>query len=327
MTFFKPLFLISILSVCSCALATEKPIIFHPDYPTIPIPKSITVDEPGVIKAPIGEVTVQSPIVKVTINDKGPYFFIIDTGFSGTLVSKKVALEADLPIVETITKTSRTPNQVLKSSQDIRHAKKVQIGPVTLFDYGMSTATEQGKEYQILEKTNGRGIDGILGFNAFYGLKLKINYRNETITASKESLKADDAYVVPLSKIASVPIVEATIHFSKLKTKLKQHLQLDTGAANYFFINSCDIPNMEEFTGKEQIIGKDYTGFEHKTYFAQLYGNIQLSKDHIVESPYILYAPSNCDYDRIGLMGRKFFEKHEVTIDVDDRLVRIKPYS
>lgn len=320
---YKPLLLMWFLTT-PCH---SKDVLYHPDFKTVPIPQSITLDGTATISAPIGDVTVQSPIIKVMINNTGPYFFMLDTGFSGTLISKRVATAANLPVVDTITKTSRTPSQVITASQDIRLVKALKIGDVTLNHYGVSTATDDSPEYAVLEKQDGRGIDGILGFNAFYGLKVQLDYNKETITFSKDSLESHEAFVVPISKKSPVPIIQATIKFDKLEKRMTQDMLLDTGASNYFFINSCDMPQMQEFTGKEQIIGSDYTGLEHNTYLAQLYGSIQLSKDYHVPSPYILYAPIHCEYDRVGLIGKKFFEKHEVIIDVDDRLVKIKPLS
>ncbi len=325
----KATFLISLLllTASNAAFSQSEELRYHPVFKTIPIPKNITIKDKGIMSAPLGNVTVQAPILTVKINGEGPFYFMFDTGFSGNLISKQVAKKAKLKKVDSIEHTGLTPSQTLQTQRDVYLVQTMTIGPVTFEQLGVSAASEGNPEYHTFQKIDGRGIDGIIGLNAFYGLKMLIDYQSEIIQVSKDSLTIDEPNVMRISKKSTVPLVELTLKFDKLKKEVAQNFVIDTGAYPYFFVNACDIPQMEQFTGKEQLLVNDYSGHASKTYFAQLYGKIQFNKSYAINSPYITYGSTHCNRFQVGLLGRGFFLKHKVIIDVDDFLVQFKPYK
>lgn len=324
----KHFFLTACLLLCSAvhATPTETAIQFHPNFKSIPIPHSFEVSGNGVIHAPLGEVTVQSPIVVATVNGHGPFYFMVDTGFATTLFSKRVVKAAQLPWTQTAQLKAATPSQMKKIHQELHLAERVVIGPLTLKNFGVYSAAKSSKEYKIFEKESGRGIDGILGINAFYGLIMTIDYKNESIEVSTKSLRKEEPHVTAISQKAGVPLIELNLVFDKLKKQQSQNFLIDTGAFPYFFINSCDIPQMRQFVGKEKIVSLDFEGVAGDSHLAQLYGRIEITKDYSIQSPYVVYGENNCKHKHYGLLGRKFFELHKVSIDIDDFLVKIVPY-
>ena len=84
---------------------------------------------------------------------------------------------------------------------------------------------------------------------------------------------------------------------------------------------------MTKFKGKENLIAYDFQGNKDTEYFAQLFGKIELLPNYAIKSPYITFARSNCQLKkREGLLCRKFFEDHKVTVDLVNSLIKLKRY-
>lgn len=323
---------ITLLCVCKSIYADDvnsKKITYHPAFKGIPVPANVNANGKVVIDAPIGT-SPAAPILKTYINGHGPFFFMFDSGWAGAMISKQVAKQLKLPLAGVVNTIKHTPSQVVEVFEHLYHIDEIKIGGVTLTDYAVNASSGFEDEVNMFSRrgvVNEVGIDGVLGLNSFFGLMVTIDYKNEKLTFESGSLKEEDKDTIHYGKALQIPNINLTIYFERLKKQVEQIFLVDTGFDAYIKVNSCKIPEMHRFTGREGILSYDYTGHETNQYFAQLYGNIEILPHYRIKSPYIIFASTNCNIEPKGLLGRTFFEKNLVIIDHDDQLVKIKKFK
>lgn len=286
------------------------------------IPQKMIFDKDRVeLDAPIGDGILQSPILTAFINGQGPFHLMFDTGFAQSLISLSLAKSLKLPIMTSKTALHETPNQLVKVIEDHYLVEDLKIGDIELRDYFFVVSSGFEDDIKDLKELH---VDGVLSANAFYPLVFTIDYKQEKIFLEKKSLEKSMPNVISYAKSSSVPNLKATLTFSKLKREMTQDMIVDTGCGYYIFVNSCEVPEMTLFRGKQNLTHYDYTGMEETKYFAQLYGDIKISPDHVLKSPYITFGSVHCDSGNPkGLLGRKFFEQYTVTIDPVNELIQI----
>lgn len=324
----KPTLLVFCLLFSSISSASEPPnynIRYHPKYTNIAIPENIDVKGKVTVDAPIGNY-VQSPILTVYINDKGPYYFMVDTGWSGAMLSQRVAKQLKLPHAGTKQYNAITPSQVVEVIDDLYFVKKLTIGKVKLENYAINVSSGFEDDIQLFRRygrNNEAGLDGVLGLNSFYGFMMTINYKNETISFQKDSLSREDKDVLPYGSEQATPNVNLKVNFERLGRSEVQNFTVDTGNSTYILMSACNIPEMSQFTGKDAMSTYDFAGNEVPQFYAKLYGNIEISPHYQIKEPYITFASTNCNFRPHGLLGRKFFDDNLVIIDPDDELIKI----
>ena len=301
-------------------------ITYHPIYKNIPIPSVIALDKTAILSAPLGRYP-QSPILKVYINSQGPFYFMFDTGWAGAMMSREAAKKLNLPIVGNKSYSQITPNQTVEVYENLHYIKEMSIGSIKLKNYAISVNNNFKNDVKLFKKINDLGLDGVLGPNSFYGLMITIDYLNENITLSKESLSPSEIGVIAYSKRFAVPNINLKLNFDKINKKHEQTFIIDTGYYAFIKVNSCKIPEVSQFEDAERIFSYDYTGLENVEHVTQLYGSIDLWPGYSLKNPYVVFSENNCSLDPIGLIGSTFFEKNLVVIDHDDGLVKITKYK
>lgn len=319
-----PLTIITVfISAHSFADTSNATFTYRDDTKTF-IPGSHDIKNNLTVDAPIGDNGLMSPIIKIKINGHGPYNFLFDTGFSRSMISNALAEKLQLTKIDTEKVTATTPTQVVNTFQHRYLVEKLQIGDAVIRDYGMVASSGFEDDVQDLKRLK---VDGVLSANAFYGLLLTLDYKNEKIHIQNGDLLQESNETIPYAHTSDVPIINIKLKFDKLKKDVEQTAIIDTGFGAYFFINACNIPEMLNFRGQENLIAYDYLGYEQTKYFAQMYGDIIISDKYIINSPYITFGKVNCELENPhGLIGRTFFEKYKVTIDQKNRLIKITKY-
>jgi len=127
-------------------------------------------------------------IVKVKLNGKGPYNLIFDTGAPSTLITPKIAQEADL-----VQKAKDKPLIPLFGMMGQAKVKEFQVGDVKADDVSAMimdhpTVKLFSKEY---EKKYG-SIEGIVGFPFFARYKMTVDYAAREMTFVPNGYKATD---------------------------------------------------------------------------------------------------------------------------------------
>jgi predicted aspartyl protease len=172
---------------------------------------------------------VGTPTIRVRINGK-VYDFWIDTGSSMTVVSSRVAAEANVPMVSPDTLVVGTFAGVVAVRPAV--VKRMEIGPIV---FSNSPAIVMDAAFMRIKSTaegvTGAGlrVDGIIGWDIIRHLDLVMDYQGGTITLSRpEQLHTNGTALQnltwmgkPLVQVARQP--GGTFHF-----------RLDTGAQASF---------------------------------------------------------------------------------------------
>jgi hypothetical protein len=107
------------------AKETNYPITYRSDTRTfIPAYFELNTDK-VLLDAPIGDVILQSPLIKLKMNGRGPFVFMFDTGFSTTTISQELAKTLNLHKVGKQKIKSTTPTQVVEVFQNIYVANTI----------------------------------------------------------------------------------------------------------------------------------------------------------------------------------------------------------
>ncbi len=284
------------------------------------IPGGIYIEDQQTIDAPIGD-SFQTPILKIKINNQGPFLFALSTNNYETIISENLAKKLKLPKVREKSIISNQGERLLK---DIYIISNMEMGGMTIKDYGVMASSKFGNDTDQISTVR---IDGYLSANAFYDLLLTLDLKNEKIHVQKGRLSAIEEAVIPYSTTSPLPIIKAKIKFSKLNKEETQHFLLSTGNYMYIFVNACKIPQMRNLKSKGSK-GVDIFGNKKADYFTELEGEVVLSKSIVIRSPYIYLGESACrSADPLGLLGVAFFEKYKATLDQANSLVRITKYE
>lgn len=302
----------------------------HPSIPGIHyepvskaiIPESIEMPEQASIQATVGDVYLQSPIIRIKINGQGPFLFMFDTGFTESVISKTLAKKLNLPILKSVANTVQTPTQVVNTFENILLAKKIEIDNIIINNFALFSSSSYEDEIDHFENLK---VDGILGASIFYGKLVTLDYKKEYIHVKNGELKKNENEVISWIKPSIVPAINGKISFSKLKKVEKQNFLLDTGDSAYVYVSTCDIPEMKKFKNQEILLGSDMYNKARQTSLAELYGDIILSDSVVLKSPYITFSGIHC-HQPTGRLGRKFFEMYEVTLDQKNNLIKMKHY-
>jgi hypothetical protein len=145
----------------------------------------------------------QSPYVRVSVNGRGPFTFLFDTGSSTTILSTKVVKAASVQIVSSV-----------PGHHAIARATEIRVGDIIMRDY-----------YTVV--ADGNDVDGILGFNAFGKKYLTFDFARRALIVSSRSLPLPAAFWLTYAPIKHIPVIDLFADGVRLPTLI------DTGDDAY----------------------------------------------------------------------------------------------
>jgi hypothetical protein len=162
--------------------------------------------------------------VQATVNGKGPYTFIVDTG-GHTLISPRVAAEAGLQVVGE-GKTSGAGEKT--ETTGYARYREIALGPVRLTDQPAFITNI----YQ--PAIEGIPVDGMVGFELFARFAVKLDYGAKTMTISDFAAFApkDAGTAVPFKFYDHLPAVRGFID------DLPARFDIDSGSRSELDITS-----------------------------------------------------------------------------------------
>jgi len=152
-----------------------------------------SVGRPALVAGPPHEVALPAVRVKdffvlsCTIDERGPFDLILDTGSAWLVLDPRVAHEVG-------------------EDHELFTAGTVRAGPVAV-----SGLRAQTRPLSALSNALGRPIDGILGYPFFGEMLLTIDYARGRVLASGVLLDPGAPDVVPTDALEERPFVEATL--------------------------------------------------------------------------------------------------------------------
>lgn len=249
------------------------------------------------------EVIHGKPYVMVTVNERGPFRFLIDTGTGGeAMVTSELADELNLPVIGHARLTD--PSGLGK-----QRANVVQIQSLRVAGVNFNTTKA------IVHRLSGQdgACQGLLGFPIFRDYLLTLDYPNQRMTLAAGALTADrERSVLPFRMPDGVPIAPLRIG------GLRVEAQFDSGGTGLslpqkiaarlkFFSGPVPFGNGESLSTRFQIKG------------AKLRANVRLGQ-YTFEQPFV---EINTAFPLIN-MGSGPMEKFAITFDQVHLLVRLE---
>ena len=248
------------------------------------------------------EVTHGKPYVMVTVNGKGPFRFIVDTGTGGdAIITSELAAQLDLPIVG----QAHLNDPTGQGGQDAR-VRKMDVLRVAGLDFYSVRAIEHA-----LPVGDG-ACQGMLGFTLFKDMLLTLDYVNgRMILASGELSPDGEKSVLPFRMPDGVPIARMTIGNREIEA------QIDSGGAGLSLPERL-IPQLR-LSAQPTVFAKGEslsTRFQIKV--AKLATDVQMG-DIILDHPWVEINPAF----PLANFGSCALQHFIVTFDQENKLVRL----
>jgi hypothetical protein len=169
-------------------------------------------------------------VIKLKINDKGPYNFIMDTGAGLMIITDPALIDSvDTPGKHTL-KLSGCATKGDDYEAYITSVLKVDIPGLT--SYNVSAAILK-KDHFGLSNFVGMPIQGLLGYDFFSNLAVKVNFSDSTITVyrPKDERLFNKGEKIPITIENHKPFLEANVHLPDGSIK-QSKLVVDLGAGH-----------------------------------------------------------------------------------------------
>lgn len=127
--------------------------------------------------------------VPVTIGDKGPFRFMVDTGSQATVLSRELADRLDLPDRRTATLVGMASRQTIETAA---------VAGVTL-----GRRTFDVAKAPLLDGSHLAGADGILGLDSLKDQRVLLDFDTRTLTVSDKGQGVSDRYDIVVNARSS----------------------------------------------------------------------------------------------------------------------------
>ena len=245
------------------------------------------------------------PVVEVILDGKGPFPFILDTGAAGTVLDRGLAEELELPVVG---------EQHLGSPAG-REPMIVPVVKIGVLDVGGAVARElDAPTMDLPSLLRAPGAPrGVLSARIFADGLLTLDYPGERILIERGGLApADGAEIFQYGEGDHLPTLTITVAGNPIEA------HLDSGSPS-----SVTLPGawMEKLPLKAAPVEKGKARLvdaEISLHVATLDGSVTVGR-FVLEDPELTFG----DRFPVGNLGYEFLRRFEVTLDVENRRVRL----
>jgi hypothetical protein len=235
------------------------------------------------------EVAGGAPVIELTIEGRGPFRFVLDTGASMGVILPVLADELGLPI-------GSDPEHVVV-------LKNVVLGPLALGDL----------EAGIIDFPLPERVRGIISAATLADYLVKLNYPSEQLIVTKGTLNAAaDGHVVPYTL---TPLVTIDITIGKQVVPV----HLDTGSPAFCSIPDATASRLEFGNDLREVGMARVPGKEVPVRRGLLNGDLTIA-GHSFTDPEIDVATLMGPY---GNIGYAFLKDKILTLDQKNQLLRI----
>ncbi len=262
-------------------------------------------------------------VIKLNINGKGPYNFVLDTGVGLMLIT-------DPKLVDSIDIKNKRTIQIagLGEGDDFQAyvTPALDIGIHGLVSYDVGAAILK-KDHFGLSNFAGMPIHGLLGYEFFNNLAVKIDFGDSTLSVSrpKDMRIFKRGTKIPLSIEDRKPYVKAKIEFDD-GTKVNDKLVLDLGAGHPLslenIIKKHGLP--KKFIAANLGVGLTgpIDGFLSRVKELDI-GKYKIK--NVITSFPVNDNPNVPDVPRDGNLGMGILKRFVVILDYQDSAIYLKP--
>jgi hypothetical protein len=261
-------------------------------------------------------------VIQLNINNKGPFNFVLDTGVGLMLIT-------DPKLVDSINIQNKRTIKIagLGEGDDydayITPALQIDISSLKSYDVGAAILK---KDHFGLSNYAGMHIHGLLGYEFFSNLAVKINFADSTLTVSHpKNIKVFRKGIkIPIVVEDRKPYIDAKVIFPN-GTKTSDKLILDLGAGHPLslenMIKNHGLP--EKFIAANLGIGLTgpIDGFLSRVSEVDI-GKFKI-KNVITSFP--SDDQKSADVKRDGNLGMGILKRFQVILDYPDSVIYLKP--
>lgn len=244
------------------------------------------------------------PVLEVTINGKGPYKFVLDTGASQSMISFDLAQDLELPEIGRVSVSA--PNSPNSIESPVFSIRELQVGEIKFFK--LKAASILDREFMKILKA-----DGILSAQDFRGFLVTLDYRKRRMVLKTGQLpEADEQTVFEYYKRNLIPGLMLDVDGKKT------FFHLDTGSPLSIALPGTLLTKLD-YKQQPRMIGQagTVTG-TFLIYWAQMAGDIKIGK-YTIEKPGVQIM-GDMPY---GNLGYRFFRDYLITFDYFGNKVRL----
>ena len=264
-------------------------------------PRSSTLP-PGGAEVPLA-LEHHQPVVEVTLNGRGPYRVLVDTGASPALaVTSRLAKELGL---------GRRPGHVRLGAAN---GKWVRVPRTSVRSVRLGEASFRDVPAVVLG-LDGDDFDGVVGMGLFSRCVVTFDFPARRLALRPGTLAAGDENTFEATFVYGVPLVPVSTPVRGGRRTL--HVLLDTGSNGGVVLPSSlrdDLPTVPGVGGR---VVADTLGGEREIDLVKVRGAVTLGR-YGTTDPVIGLAPGR------GAVGTPTLRDFEVSIDARSRRVRLK---
>ncbi len=269
------------------------------------------------------EVRNNLAVVPVSINERGPFYFILDTGVRTTILTEPMLAHLlDLEFDESILIYGLGGEGIVAAA--LATGVDIRLPGIRGDNMNLIVIPE---DILMFSEVFGFPVYGILGYDFFKEFAVEINYNNERMRLhrNQDYRISRRSEVVPFQLVNGKPYVEVSI-VGENRDTLTTHLLLDLGASHPIYLNRNYI-NMSDRT-ISSFIGKGISG--------NLMGEVGRAKkiiigDTEIKAPLVFYPDADflVFYDQEisweGLIGGSIINRFNIIIDYKAEQLIIRP--
>ena len=241
------------------------------------------------------------PVIEATINSKGPYKFVFDTGAGVTLLDPSLVKELELESTGT-TKIG-----------DPSAPESIEARTFTVNSIGIGEATFEQVNVVEFGGLLGKELKGIIGLPTTYDALIALDYPNQTLTISRGTLGPGKENVGFEFDQGSIIAVDIIIGDQKVKT------HVDTGNMGTIAI-PLKLAEKLPLKNPPQVIGRARTASgEFEIQGAPLDGTIEFAGAEFVDP--MIHFNERFDW---GNIGSRLLKDYVLTIDQVNQRVNLR---
>lgn len=252
------------------------------------------------------DLTSGIPVVQLTVNGKGPYPFVVDTGAAGTVLSDSLAQELGLQSVGEVEVHSPMGDHSLPGK--LVRIDTIEFGQAVLENV-MAVAFDASNVFHKPDAPR-----GVLSANSFNGYLLTLNYPQSRLELQAGELPSADGKQI-LDFEASGPLISIPVRIAGTEI----HADLDSGSIDGIMLPgeyAKQLPLSGGLTQAETRHTVDAT-VEHQK--GTLSGELKIG-GFSANNPEIIFS----DRSPHANVGSKFLSRFSITVDRKNHRVQLK---
>ncbi len=280
------------------------------------VPFEIDLGQKGTCEAKLA-MNMGLPTVMLTINNEGPFKFLVDTGADLSIISRDFVKTLKLTAAKNLSTTIYTSQQKATIETTLYILDEIKLGDAIIRHAPFVASNTAEDDFSLLHDLQ---IVGILGANIFHDVILNINLGQLKMSLSQHTEHELPGAKLDLDKGYYIPVVKAKVHYPD-KSK-DYHFLIDTGYTGFIKMPVC-FPEHQRKEQHVKVVNYDLFNEQQGGFIAELDGTFVLGERKL-ENPLVKYNIGHCENPpKWGLIGTGLLQHQEVSIDQKHRQIII----